>query len=251
MKNLKNNKMKTTNKIVAMLIGLSTLLFSCDNFEKVIPSSSITTINHQVGSFSGIKVEHAFEVEVLYTTGDEKIVVEANSNIHEFIEVFVSNNQLVIKLRNGVNIKGDMTMRAIVSTANMLNDFDASGASKLQIQGTSEGDNIDISLSGASLFTGDVKSNSLNIYADGASNANLSGTSNSVYVNAEGGCTIGGYGLTTNDTDFRLSGASRASMVINGKIRLTASGASVLMYKGTAVIDQLDLSGGSQILVTD
>ena len=243
--------MKMTKKIAMMLIGLSSLLFSCDNFKQVVPSSSIIGSEYQVGSFSGIKVENAFNVEVTQVTGDEKITVEANSNLLEYIEVFISDNQLVIKIRNGINIKGQSTLRATVSTSQKLNTFSAEGAAKLKLNDTIIGDDIDISISGASYVTGDIESNQLNVYADGASRALLSGLATSIYVNAEGACSIGSFDLSVTDTNLKLEGASQATLSIDGKIRLSASGASSLTYKGQATIDHLDLTGGSQIIKAD
>lgn len=243
--------MKTTQKFAALFIGLSTLLFSCDNFEQVVPSSSIISSEYRVGSFSGIIVENAFDVEVTQVTGDEKITVHTNSNLLEFIEVFVKNDQLVIKTRKGVNIKGNATLNVAVHTSQKISTISAEGAAKLKLNDTLIGDDIDVSISGASYFTGDIACNQLNVYADGASHAQISGSATSIYVNAEGGCSIGSFDLAVINTSLKLEGACQASLTIDGTIRLSASGASVLTYKGQARIDHLDLTGGSQILKAD
>ena len=74
---------------------------------------------------------------------------------------------------------------------------------------------------------------------------------NYIYINAEGACSIGSFDLAVTDTDLKLEGASKATLTIDGKIRLSANGASMLTYKGQATIDHLSLEGGSQIIKAD
>jgi hypothetical protein len=243
--------MKTTQKFAALLIGLSTLLFSCDNFKQVIPNSSIVSSEYRVGSYSGIQIENAFNVEVTQVISDEKITVEANSNLLEYIEVFEKNDQLVIKIRKGVTINGTATLNVVVNTSQRLSTISAVGAAKLKLNDTIVGNDIDVTISGASHVTGDFKCNTLNIYADGASDALLSGSATNIYINAEGACSIGSFDLAVTDTDLKLEGASKATLTIDGKIRLSANGASMLTYKGQATIDHLSLEGGSQIIKAD
>ncbi len=59
------------------------------------------------------------------------------------------------------------------------------------------------------------------------------------------------YKMITQDISLQLSGASHASLTVNGNNDFIASGASILKYKGTGEINYLDLSGGSQILKMD
>lgn len=98
--------MKTTIKFTALLIGLTILLNSCDNQNKIIPSSSITTEERVVQDYTGIEVSTAFLVDITYSATEESIIIEANENLHEFIEVEKVNNVLRIKLRDNINVGG-------------------------------------------------------------------------------------------------------------------------------------------------
>ena len=55
------------------------------------------------------------------------------------------------------------------------------------------------------------------------------------------------YGLETDHLNAELSGASNVSLTINEEIDIEASGASILKYKGNAVITNQDLSGASSV----
>jgi len=111
-----------------------------------------------------------------------------------------------------------------------------------------ESADVNISLSGASFLTGEIKANSITAYLDGASNASLNGIINNINVNASGASLLSTFTMITQDARLQLSGASQTSLTVNGNIDLVASGASVLTYKGTASISHLDLSGASQIV---
>ena len=166
----------------------------------------------------------------------------------EYVEVFVKNDQLEIKIRKGVNIQGNSTLKVAVNTAQKISTISAEGAAKIKLNDTLIGDDIDVSVSGASIFTGDIKSSHLNVYAEGGSQADITGSTSSIYINASGACSVGSFELSVIDSDLKLEGASDATLTIDGKIRFSAKGACTLTYKGQAIVDHLDLSGGSKIV---
>ena len=87
------------------------------------------------------------------------------------------------------------------------------------------------------------------LYADleGASNLNLSGSSSTLELDANGASNMMDYGFETNNFNGELSGASNAYLSIQQIINVEASGASNLYYKGNAVVNSQDLNGGSTI----
>ena len=55
------------------------------------------------------------------------------------------------------------------------------------------------------------------------------------------------YDLIVDYLNIELSGASEAFLLINETIDINASGASVLNYKGNAVVNNQKLSGSSEV----
>jgi hypothetical protein len=53
--------------------------------------------------------------------------------------------------------------------------------------------------------------------------------------------------VTNNDANIELSGASHASLEINGKLDVSLSGASSLGYGGNPTLGRLDVTGASSI----
>ena len=241
----------STTKITIMLIGLSTLFISCDNFHDNAPSANVTTQERFVQDYTGIQVEDAFLVDIEYSATEEAIIIEANDNLHQFIEVEKVNGMLKIKLRDRIHIRGKATFKAHIITKNYLDFFSAAGASRLILINPQVSNDVNIRLSGASFLTGEIMANSITAYLDGASNAPIQGSANTLTVNASGASQMGSFEMITGDARLRLSGASNVSSQINNSIDLVASGASVLLYKGTPQINNLDLSGASQIVKAD
>lgn len=243
--------MKTTTKIVTILVGLSLFLSACVNDNTIVPSANITTQEIFIQDYSGIDVSTAFLVDVEYSATEESIIIEANENLHQFIEVEKVNDILRIKIRDNTNIKGSATFKAHVISNNYLNSFSASQASHITLINPQESAEVNVALTGASFLTGTIIANSMTAFVDGASNASLQGSADTLTLNADGASIVGSFEMIIGDAILQLSGASNASLTINDNIDLSESGASLLMYKGTPQISNLNMSGGSQILKVD
>ncbi len=231
------------------LIILGTLMTSCD-YERIRVSDTVTTREVQLSEYSGIRVSDAFNAYVTFSDSQERIEIEANDNLHERIIVRKEGNVLIVRLKNLTNVKGNATMNVYITTNN-LSYFDISGASSLLLENELSTQEVDIELSGASTFTGEIYADELKFDAGGASRASLFGTLGFLDVSLSGSSTIDDYDLETEKLDIRLSGASDAYLTVSESIDIKASGASTLRYKGEAVIYHKDLSGASEIIKKD
>jgi hypothetical protein len=240
-----------TTKIITVLVGLSFLLSACEKDNTIMPSANVTTQDRTIVDYSGIEVSTAFTVDVTFSSTEEKIVIEANDNLHAYIDVIKSGNNLRIKLKDNINIHGNATLKAHITTGNTLEEIFVAEASLVTLNNQLDATDVTVSLAGASFLNGPITAQSITVFADGASNVTMQGTADTFTVNAAGASIVGTFDMIGQNADINLSGASNASITVNGIINLTASGASVLNYKGTANVDQLDLSGGSQIVKVD
>ena len=68
-----------------------TIFVACELNENVIPSSHVTTQERIVEHFNGIQVEATIVAEIQYADKEESIVIEANENLHQFIEVCLNH----------------------------------------------------------------------------------------------------------------------------------------------------------------
>ena len=235
------------NAITLTLISLGLFLISCDVYdEHVRPSDEITVRNEDFQDYDMIEASHAFMVYVNFSDSEESIEIEANDNLHQYIEVKKENNTLHIGLRNNVSVRGSATLRAYVTTKHV-SAYSGSGASRFIIESPLSSDDVNVYLSGASTFNGDVHSNQLYVDLSGASVMNISGATDIFEIEASGASVFKDYGFEANDLDANISGASNVSLTVDNEITVEASGASSLKYKGTAVVKSQNVSGASTV----
>ena len=243
--------MKKITKITSILVGLSIVFSACDNNNTIIPSANVTTQEKFITDYDGVEISSAFVVDIEYSATEESIIIEASENLHQYIEVEKVNEKLRIKIRDNTNFSGSAILRAHIITKNYLNSISATEASQITLVNAQESAEFNIYMTDASLLIGTINANSLTAFIDGAANATLSGSADTFTLNAGSGSFIGTFDMIVNYADLHLVAASNASLTVNGTIDLIASGASLLRYKGTAQINNLELSEGSQIVKAD
>lgn len=236
-----------TNLLSLTIMSISLFLISCDVFENdVVPSSNVTSTQATYSGYDAIDASSAFTVYLIFSDADESIEIEANDNLHQHIEVKKEGGTLVIEIEDNVHIRGNATLNAYITTKSV-SGFIGSGATRFIVEDLISETDVMINLSGASTFTGEL--NAISLYADlsGASVMSVTGFAENSDVDASGASLIKDYGFETDHFKAELSGASSASLTINDEIDIEASGASILKYKGNAVITNQDLSGASSV----
>ena len=241
--------MKTRSIIVALLL-LMGLASSCYK-ETIRVSGEVVRTEVHLSDYTGLRVASAFNVQVAFSDTEERIIVEANSDIQDRVIVKKEGNNLVVRLKRSTNIRGNATLNVYITTRN-IHFFDISGASAVTLDNTIilQRDGR-IEVSGASNFTGEINAPGLEVDASGASDIDLFGDVSLLNAELSGASNLREYDLVTNQLDMRLSGASNAYLTVQEKIDIRASGASTLNYKGDAVIGNKDLSGASEVRKRD
>lgn len=241
--------MKT--KIITATIALAGIILNaCDSVKDVVPVNNIITQEYTFSGYDNIETESAFTVYVAFSDTEESIVVEANENLFEYIEVSKESNNLKIGFRENISIKGSATLKAYITTNNV-SGYLASGASRFIIEDEIIAEDATVFLSGASQFIGEMYVENLYAEMSGASSMKLIGESTSIDVTASGASSIGDFEFSTEYLRVNFSGASTASLTVTDKMDVSASGASIIRYQGDGVINSQNLSGGSQIINTN
>lgn len=215
-----------TTKTLAILLGISTTFFGCHDFNTILPSATVTTQEEQFENYEGIEISSAFTVDVEFSDTEESILIEANENLHEYIEVEKIHGVLRIRLKNGVHVRGRNILKAHIITKKHLETFSVSGASQIILNNELVTEDVNISLSGASTFSGAIYASYISLFVDGASSTSITGSSELLTANVSGASLINNYELHVQDVNLNLSGASQVNLTANGVIDITASGAS-------------------------
>ena len=237
-----------TNVILIVIMSLGVLFTSCEkNDINVSPSGDVTTSNISVLKFNNLNVQDIFKVYVNFSETEESVQIEANSNIHQLVEIDQTGESLNIKLKRNTRISGIPVLNVYIKTKS-LEKVKAEGAALVVFQNSLNGNILELELTGASNFIGSISVDEL--YSDiyGASNMDVTGSSNSIEINAEGACSMTGFEFETNQLKANINGASNVSLTVNQSLNVTASGGSKVYYKGDGVIVNQKVKDSSGII---
>jgi hypothetical protein len=240
--------MKTTSMLTGLIFGI-VLLTSCDK-ETVNVSGEVTRVQVNLTGFTGLKVASSFSAFVTFSDTEEKIIVEANEDIQNLVVVEIKDNNLEIKLKKQTNIRGNATMNVYITTKN-INYYLATGASRITLESELIAESAKIDLSGASIFSGQLNTDNLELEAEGASQIDIFGKTGEFKAELSGGSGLLNYDFLVKNLTIALSGASNAQLAVSESIKIDAAGASSLTYEGAALVTEKHLTGASQLIKKD
>ncbi len=224
----------------------------------------------KVPAFTAINISNAIDLYLTQSNTNEVAVSAANDETRDQILTEVEGGTLTIKMNDRRSIWnwkkwGDSKAKAYVSVK-QLNAITASGACnvhiinwieapklKLKLSGASDlkGDlqvnNLSVEVTGASEYKGNVKANAVSLLVSGASRAEIEGAADDLSVNISGASEAKLFNFDTKGAVVDVSGASGAKVNASQLLKMKASGASSIEYKGDAVIKETNNSGASSI----
>lgn len=235
----------------AMILFLSCAIFvalaGCSSDDKLFPSGNVITESHDYSDYSGLIISHGFKVYVTFSETEEEIKIQADDNLHAFIEVYKIDDRLIIKVKNNVSIQGLPTMNVFITTR-YVDLYAGSGGSIFTLENKLIADEVNVELSGGSGFVGDLNTTNLTVELSGGSGIDIAGESDTYRVGASGGSRFRNYDFSTDELVAYLSGGSMGYVTVNKEIQVNASDGSTLHYKGEATIVKENLSGGSMVI---
>lgn len=180
----------------------------------------------ELSGFDKIKISGA--LTVYFTNSDTtSVTVNARESDFENIKSRVENSTLII------STKGNLVGQAVVYIKNnTLKGVEASGASDFKTLNQVKTDSINLNASGASSIKLNLEANSINCFEVGASNVNLEGTTNHLAANVSGAANLKAYKLVTKVAVIDASGAASVKVNVTEKLNSSASGASDIKIKG-------------------
>lgn len=227
-----------------LLFGLALLFVSCDKEKQKCPGSS-----EKIFAITGFTKVRAGDAHQLTITKGNEFSIKANgctSDLNDLELTLDANHILDIKYKNHqqnrYRVDFTITMPLLVS-ANL------SGAAKGIINGFG-GQNsvIRTVLSGASECT--VSGTGINASLDisGASKLMISGNTESLYGSVSGASQLEAYNVAATEVDIDVSGSSKAYVHPLQVFFATASGNSLIYYKGNPATKHFETSGNGKII---
>jgi hypothetical protein len=213
--------------------------------QRVVGSGNRVTRQMDVREFTGIDASGAFRVTVVAGDA-YSVAVTADDNLFEYIEVRKEGSTLRIGFNAMHPISlGSVSCNAEIVMPS-LEYIRLSGAAQANISEFKTGKDFSADLSGASSLTGSLDAARIQARASGASQIQLQGSSGDLSINGSGASNVDLSGLQSGSrASVELSGASRATVPARDTLEYSLSGGSHLEYKGRPSIIRSQSSGGS------
>ena len=183
------------------------------------------------GNFNAVESAGAFDVIIKDGNQDGNIHLEGESNILDKIEVKVQGNTLVLKQKQGFNIRSSESV-TITFNARNLEAVGLSGSGTLMAEGVQKSDNFKIGLSGSGDIDVKVETKNLDSAISGSGNINVSGNSESLTVGISGSGDVHAYDLKTHNADIGISGSGNTEVNVAGELKAAVAGSGDIYYKG-------------------
>lgn len=266
--------MKKQRTLMSIMVGLllTTLLMSgCQTIlvTKTGDTGTGETETRQFNftEFTRVDIGSAFSYEIKQSD-TYSISITANDNL--FDDIKVTKEGQTLKIEKEVpwtlfNIGSDRPKAVI--TMPQLYSLDSSGATNGAVSHFSSTDDLDIivsgassvelvkiaaggiyfDISGASDVTGALETEGIDLNISGASSIQLEGAASDLDIEASGASQLNLAGLTVNNANVTLSGASDGTVNLNGRLDIELSGASELEYIGEPSLGTMDITGASTL----
>ncbi len=247
------------------ILGFLSLIVLASCSTSIQPSADIRSEDISDADIHHCQIGSSFEL-IYKDTSWQNVRVEVNANLYDMMRAEQNGDKLNLYMSSSTRIDGDPHLRVYLCGPN-LETIDLSGAStarsegvvnapslRIQASGASDVDmDVDadvcsITLSGASTFMGSYYGDEATLLLSGASSMYLLGRADITRATLTGASTLEDFAYSTDILNATMSGASSIEMKVNDKINVTASGASVLIYTGSAILGEVSLSGSSEII---
>ncbi len=221
--------------------------------------------NFDFKDFNRIEVGGAFEVEIARS---DAFNVSVSADDFSRLRVEQINGTLVLQ-RYGFSCfnpfhyqpRATVTLPALemldVSGASRVKfeNFESDGSLTVILSGASQAEaynvsagKLEVKVSGASRLTGEIRAKGdCNIEASGASRVELEGMSAGAVLKLNGASKAELSQFPIGNASMVVSGASNASVNLNGRLDADVSGASTLLWSGSPVMGDIRSSGSSSL----
>ncbi len=254
-------------KIFAFVLVLVAFVAQAQNKMGVIYDDNVQV--RKVPSFTSIRVSNAIELYISQSNKTEVAVSAKSDEYRDKIITEVVGGTLIIRMAENNKWwkwnEDDYKTKAYVSVKELYS-LTGSGATNIKIINELSVEKLKINLSGASDLKGEIKAgtlltdltgassikatiraNAFSTKGSGASSFEVTGAGDDLIVDVSGACSVKMYDYAVKGASVEASGASSVKVNVSDMLKVHASGASSIDYKGTASIKEMHSSGASSV----
>ena len=234
-------------KRLLLILVIPPLMFaSCRGIfgKRIIGDGNIKTETRSPGQFDGVDVSGSIDLYVM-TDSNRSVKIEADQNLLEYIEVFTKADKLIVRNRNGFNLRPSRDIKVYVSSP-VYRTLELSGACDIYSQNQlASNDEISLDMSGSCDGKLDLKAPKITTDLSGACNIEIKGETKDFTAGGSGSVGFKCFNLLAENVNVDISGAGDAEVYASTKLDVDVSGAAGVKYKGNASVSQKVTGAGS------
>jgi len=194
----------------------------------VYGNNHVVKKERDAGNFSGLRVSSGIDV-YLKQTDDESIVVEADENLHEYIQTEIRDG--ILNVYTEANIR-EAEMKRVYVTMSDINSLKTTSAGDIIGETPVKTEKLELSASSA----GDIK---LEVYAkeieaniSSSGDVTLTGEVDILDATLSSAGDLNAFGLEVREADVSASSAGDADISVSERLSARASSAGDINYRG-------------------
>jgi hypothetical protein len=231
-------------QLIGILAVLSILVSSCWLLGPSRKGNrNVTEETRQVGEFDKIKVSRGMNVYI--TQGSPaKVVVIADSNLHEVIETKVEGRVLKITVKENI---GSAKEKKVMVTVDKLSGVEVSSGGNVWSQSPIISEDLKLHASSGANLTLEINAKILNTDCSSGANIKLSGLAKEADLEASSGANLKGEALKADECNMRASSGANVSSTVVDKLDAKASSGGNIVYYGEPKSTNVNTSSGGNI----
>lgn len=242
---LKNNRpMKQKILTILSFAFILSIVTSCIMGPSVIGNGNVTEQQRSVDSFNKLKVTRGLNVYI--KQGDsEKLTVEADENLLEYIETEASDNTLHVT--TSAFIRKSKSLKIFVVLTD-IKEIRATAGSNIYSEDDLKCNDLDISGSAGSNINLSIKADDIEVSASSGSNITLTGNTDDSKLKASAGSNIKAEELDTNECEAKASSGANIWITVSDEFEGHASSGGNIFYNGNPKNTNIEKSSGGNVI---
>ena len=233
--------------ISIVIISFIILFFSSCNLNYKKGNGNIEKVEISVDDFQRVNIGGIYNV-VLIQSDENKVTIETDENLQDFINTEVFNTTL--NINNVHNLKSSEGIDVKIYYKE-LNQIYSSGASNIENEGILVSEKFNLTLSGAGAVDLEVNAVRIEINLTGAGIITLKGETDFLETQISGAGGLRAFELKSNESDISVSGLGGAEVFAREKLEVSITGIGGIIYAGNPKIIEKHITGLGKIKQAD
>lgn len=233
-------------KFVIICSALLAVMASCDNSHCIRGNKDPISEARTVSSFNGLISKGSFDVTIIESETTE-VWVEAESNLLPYISTYVSNNDLIIKVKENRCLQNNTPLHVHVYTP-VLDRIKLDGSGNIK-GGVLRGSLVRTQVSGSGDIRTGIDAGMVNATVSGSGKIYLQGQADESEMSISGSGDIKAYDLMQNTCFATISGSGNMYVFANELLDVKISGSGNLYYKGNPQVN-VRITGSGKVYHT-